>query len=79
MKLKQPAALKKQVQKLELRENFAKVNAAMRDRHLREQRANLVNEMQRLQSTANQITPGLREYLAQRAATVRGLNRMLNK
>lgn len=76
---KTPVALKRQVKKLELLRNYAEVHGALREHRLREHRANLQNELIRLQTTANQITPGLRDHMAQRAAQVRALNRMLNK
>jgi hypothetical protein len=76
---KEPAALRRQSKKLEIRKAFADLSTAQREHRLREQRANLLGEMQRLQSTANEITPGLREYLASRAAQVRLVNRALNR
>lgn len=76
---KQPKALKRQVQKLQLARDFRDLEAARRQHLMREHRGNLLAEIHRLQGAGERMLPGLREHLTRRQADFRHVTNLLRK
>lgn len=72
---KEPAALKRALKRLELTKHYRDIDVARRDHLLREQRANLMHERQRLQSVGEMILPGLREHMTRRNTALAAMPR----
>jgi hypothetical protein len=77
--VKQPKALKRQVQRLQMAKDFRDVEAARREHLMREHRHNLLSEIHRLQGAGERILPGLREHLTRRQADFRHVTNALRK